>query len=50
MLTVKSWAMTGRDPDGPQSGWRVGLCERPGVCLKRQAREGGIFQNEKEKK
>ena len=33
----KSWAVTDPDPVSPQSGWRVGLRERPGACLEQQA-------------
>ena len=32
----KSWAMAGPETDSPQSGWRVGLHERPDTCLERQ--------------
>ena len=32
----KSWAVMDPDPDSPWSGWRVGLCERPGACLECQ--------------
>ena len=42
--------MTDPDSDSLWSGWRVGLCERPGVCMERQAFIGGIFQKEKGKK
>ena len=30
---VESWAMTGPDPDSPQSSWRGGLCERTDPSL-----------------
>ena len=33
----KCWAVTDPDPDSLQSGWKVGLCERPGSCLELQA-------------
>ena len=33
----KSWALSDLDLDSPPSGWKVGLCERPGTCYERQA-------------
>ena len=33
----KNWAMTDPDLDSLWSGRRVALCEKPGVCLERQA-------------
>ena len=33
----KSWAMMDPDLDSLQSGWKVGLCERPASCLEWQA-------------
>ena len=36
-LARKSWAMTDSDPDSPWYGWRVGLCERPGLFMEWQA-------------
>ena len=33
----KRWAMTDPDLDCLRSGWKVGLCEKPGACLELQA-------------
>ena len=46
----KSWAVTDTDLVSPQSGWRVGLCKRPGTCMEWQAWVGGIFQKKKKRK
>ena len=49
-LAGKSWALTDPDPHSPQSGWRVGLCERPLAFLEQQASTGGIFSKRKKKR
>ena len=33
----KSWAVMDLDPESLPSGWKVGLCERPGACRAWQA-------------
>ena len=48
-LAEESWAVMDPHTVGPESGWRVGLCERPNACLEWQAWIGGIFLKEKEK-
>ena len=37
MPAGESLAKTDPDLDSPWSGWRVGLCERPGACLEQKA-------------
>ena len=43
----KSWAMMDPDLHSLQSGWNVGVRERPATCLEWQAGMGGIFQKKK---